>query len=107
MSYYQQVSYTTTGTKASLNLDPSIVPFNAFIAATVTGTATYGLQYSLSPFGSVQDADAIWFDVTDIPAGTATSATSVFTAPIARVRAVIAAVSGTVTLQIRQGLSTN
>lgn len=107
MSYYQQVIYTTTGTKASLNLDPSIVPFNAFIAVTLSNTATYGLQYSLSPFGTVADADAIWFDVSDIPSGTATSATSVFTAPIARVRAVIAAINGTLTLQIRQGLSTN
>ena len=32
MAYYQSNSYTTTGTKASINLDPAIAPFNCMVA---------------------------------------------------------------------------
>lgn len=106
MPLYHTIAYTDTGTKASQNLDPSIVPFNANIAVTVGTSGTYKLQYSLSA-NDVSDANALWFDSVDIPSGTTASATSVLTSPVSRIRLVIAANGGTITLQVRQGLSTN
>lgn len=108
MSLYRTVSYTTTGTKDSLNLDPSIVPFNVSVnVSIVAGSATYGLQYSQDPM-DVADAAALWFDSGDIPAGTITNAESMLASPISRIRLVIAAlVTGPLTIQVSQGISTN
>jgi len=108
MPLYQTVTYTTTGTKQSLNLDSSIAAFNAQIAVTLTaGTASYKLQYSLTPF-TIADASANWFDSADIPTGTTTSAVTVFAAPVERVRLVIAALSGgSLILEASQGISAN
>jgi len=103
---YNTVAYTTTGTKASLNLDPSIADFKVTVATTVGTTATYKMEYSLDPM-TVADSDALWFENATIPAGTTTSKVALITTPIARVRLVIAAVSGTLTIQVRQGISVN
>lgn len=109
MPLYQTITYTTTGTKQSLNLDPSIVPFNAAITVTLTGgTTSYKLQYSITPF-TIADANANWFDSADIPAATAASATVGFITPVSRVRLVIAALGGggSLVLETNQGISTN
>lgn len=108
MGYYRTETYTTTGTKGSWNADPAIVPFNLHVAVTLTtGPTSYKLQYSLDPM-SVADADAVWFDSGDIPAGTAASASTLFTSPVARFRLVIATLTaGSLQMQARQGLSTN
>ena len=108
MAYYQANSYTTTGTKASINLDPSVTPFAVSVACTLEGaaTGTYSMQFSLSPM-TIADADALWLTSGDVPVGTTTNAGSLFTSPVSRVRLVIAAVSGTLTIQTLQGLSTN
>lgn len=103
---YQTVAYTTTGTKTGVFLDPSIAPFQAAVQCTVGTTATYKLQYSLDP-QTVTDAAAIWADSSGIPAATAATAATTFIGPVSRVRVVIAAVSGTLTLQTQQGISTN
>lgn len=104
---YQRQDYTTTGTKTSINLDPAIAPFECTIAVTITGTVSYKLQWSLDPM-DVADANAIWFDSSDIPAGTATSKTSYLTSPVSRIRLVIAtATSATFALQTQQGMSIN
>jgi hypothetical protein len=109
MPLYQAISYTTTGTKASLNLDPSIAPFNASVACTlVAGSISYKLQFSLDPFDTVTDANALWFDSADIPSGTTASKTSALTYPVSRVRFIIASIAtGPLTVQILQGLSIN
>lgn len=106
MPLYQTITYTTTGTKQSLNVDPSIVPFNAAITVLLTGTASYKLQYSLTPF-TIADASANWFDSGDIPAATITSAVTGFLTPVSRVRLVIASISGSLVMEINQGMSTN
>ena len=103
---YRTEAYTTTGTKGSINLDPSIASFKVTVAVTVGTTATYKMQYSLDPM-TVADASALWFDSLTIPAGTTASKVEAMTSPVARVRLIIAAVSGTLTLQIRQGISVN
>lgn len=106
MALYQTVAYTTTGVKASLNLDPSISPFNALVAATVGTAATYKMQFSLDPM-TVTDANALWFDSADIPASSSASKTSALLAPVSRIRLDIGAVTGILTLQVLQGLSIN
>lgn len=107
MPLYREITYDTSGTKESLNLDPSVVPFNACVGCTLTGTASYKLQYSLSPM-TVADANALWFDSGDIPSGTSTSAATGFPYPVTRVRLDIASlVGGSIALQLLQGFSTN
>lgn len=103
---YRKEAYTTTGTKGSINLDPSIADFRVTVAVTVGNSATFGMQYSLDPM-SVSDANALWFDSTDIPAGSSASEIAVLTAPVSRIRFVVAAVSGTLSVQVLQGISVN
>ncbi len=102
-------TYSTTGTKGSWNLDPSIVPFNASVAVTLSATASYKLQYSFDTLDSptALDTDAVWFDSPDIPAATAANASAAFISPVARVRLVIAALTGTIKMTVLQGMSTN
>jgi hypothetical protein len=102
-------TFTGTGNTASWNCDPSITPFNLNVACAVLGTATYKLQYSYDslddPLGS--DASATWYDSVEIPAGTAVSAAQQFTAPVYRIRLVIAANSGGIKMTMLQGMSIN
>lgn len=108
MPLYKTATYTTTGTTDSINLDPSIAPFNATVAVTLTaGTTSYKLQWSLDPM-TVTDAAALWFDSTDIPASTTASKVSYLIAPVSRLRLVIASLSGgNLVLQVQQGISIN
>jgi hypothetical protein len=108
MPLYQTAAYTTTGTKASLNLDPSIAPFSAtaVVGLSSGGSTDYKLQWSLDPM-SVADADAVWFDSVNIPAGTASTAVTCFGAPVSRVRLIIASLTGSLTLNVAQPLSVN
>lgn len=108
MGLYRTENYTTTGTKDSWNADPAIVPFNLHVMCTlVAGTVSYKLQSSLDPM-SIADADATWIDSGDIPSATATSASTLFSSPVSRVRVIIAAIAtGPLKVQMRQGLSTN
>jgi hypothetical protein len=114
MSSYRTISYTTTGTKAALDLDWMIVPFNVSINCTLTtGPVSYKLQFSPTPMLdlnglSISDANASWFDSGDIPAATTTSASTSLTSPVARVRLVIATLTaGSLAMEILQGISTN
>lgn len=102
-------TYTTTGTKGSWNTDPSVVPFNCSLNLTVTGTATYSLQYSYDTLDSptAVDSDATWVTSADIPVGTTISQQTAFSVPIARIRVVIAAISGSLKVEMLQGMSTN
>lgn len=106
MPLYRTVTYTDTGTKASLNMDPSIVPFNASIAVTLASTGTYKIQFSLDP-ETVTDANALWFDSANFPASSATNILSNVNFPASRFRIVIAANGTGITVQSRQGISTN
>ena len=106
MALSHEVAYTDTGTKLSVNLDPSISPFNASVVCNLSSTGTYKLQYSLSG-SDVSDAAAIWVDSANIPAGTTATAVSNFMFPVSRCRLIIAANGGTITLQVLQGYTNN
>lgn len=107
MALSHEVSYTTTGTKPSINMDPSIAPFNASLAVTLGSTGTYSVQYSLSDFSTVTDANALWFTDSNLGVGTAASGVTNYMFPVTRVRVVIAALGTTLTLQTLQGFTTN
>jgi len=112
MPYYRSQIYSAPATTVSWNLDPAIAPFNAAVTVTLIGgpTASYKLQYTLDALDgpTATDASANWFDSPDIPAGTATGSTAGFLTPVARIRLVIATLTGgTLQMQMRQGLSTN
>lgn len=106
MAYSHYVSYTTTGTKASVNMDPSIVPFNASIGVTLSSTGTYGIQYSLDS-NDTPDASSSWFNDTNLPAGTALSGVTNYMFPVTKIRIVITALSGTLSLATLQGFTSN
>ena len=107
MPYYQTQTYTTAATEPSLFLDSSIAPFNAQVAVTISGTVSYKLQWTLAD-SNVADSAANWFDSTDIPSGTSASKTSIITAPVARIRLIIATLTGgSIILEVRQGMSIN
>lgn len=106
MPLFQSVVYSAPATTQSLNLDPSIVPFNATIICTLSGTASYKMQYAVTPF-TVADSSTNWVDSGDIPSGTTTSAVSGIITPVSRVRLVIASISGSITMEVTQGFSSN
>lgn len=108
MALNRKITYTTTGTKESLNLDPSISPFDVSITATLSGggSISYKMQYSLDPM-TTADADATWTDSTGIPASSTTSLTANLTFPVERVRFIIASLTGSLIVQTLQGISTN
>lgn len=105
---FQTATYSDNGTKDSIPLDPSIASFKAHIAFTLSsgGSVDYKMQYSVSPM-TVSDSAALWFDSLVIPANTAASAVEILATPFSRVRAVIASLTGTLTMQVRQGISVN
>ena len=102
MAYSHYVSYTTTGVKSSLNMDPSICPFNASLAVFVGTTATYKIQYSLDPIETA-DASSRWFDDANLPASTTVSGVTNYMFPVTKVRIDISAVTGTLELKTLQG----
>lgn len=104
-------TYTTTGTKASWNCDPSITPFALSVAIALLGVSTgsFSLEYSYDSLDSptATDSDAEWFVSTVIPLATAADSAQSFNAPIARVRIVIAALTGSLKMTMLQGMSVN
>ena|SRR5690348_5816473 len=108
MALYNAQTYSTTGTKASVNLDASIAPFQVSVVCTLTaGTVSYKVQYSLDP-ETIADSDATWNDSTGIPASTTASAATTFVGPVSRVRVVIGSLSGgSLVVQVRQGFTVN
>lgn len=104
LSHY--ATYTTTGTKPSLNMDASIAPFSATVGVGVGGGATYGVQFSLDAVETA-DASSTWYDDANMPASTATSKTTAYTFPVTKVRIVIAAVTDTVKFTTLQGFTNN
>jgi len=110
--YYQKLTYSGPGTQPSIGLDACIVPFNAVVACSLLGgaSASYKLQFTLNPLSDplATDADANWFDSPDIPGGSNTSALASFLTPAARVRLVIASLSGgSLQIEVQQPFSVN
>lgn len=106
MALAHSAAYTTTGTKESITMDPSIAPFNASVSVNLSSTGNYKLQYSLTS-ADIADSAAIWSDSVNIPAGTTASKVTNFMFPVTRVRVIITSMAGTITLETLQGFTTN
>lgn len=101
--------FSAAGTTVSWNLDNSIAPFNATVVCTLVGTGSYKLQWSMNALDGPLDTDAsaVWNDSIDIPAGTTTSAYMSIITPMARIRLVIASLTGTLEMFMRQPFTIN
>jgi|SRR5580698_5490098 hypothetical protein len=104
-------TYSAPATTVSWNCDQSITPFNVNVVCLLSngGTVSYKLQYSYDSLDNpvLNDTNATWIDSNDIPAGTSASAETNFSTPIARVRLVIASLTGTLTMKMLQPMSVN
>ena len=110
MAYSNYTTYAsgTTGEQPSINLDPSINPFSVTVAvAVVSGSASFGLEWSFDDFGSVSDASAVWFTDKLIPVGTTANIYENYSTPATRVRINIASNSGGLQLKVLQGYTIN
>ena len=105
MALYHQEIYTTTGVKTSVMLDPSIAPFNCNVAVTLSATAIFSLEVSLSDV-NVPDSAALWFTPTAF-ASASLAVMAPVNAPVSRIRANITALTGSLTLQTAQGFTIN
>lgn len=97
------VSKTGTGRSAVIAVDNFLNPFNVGIGATLSGTATYNIEYS---FDDPMDAgyvaaNATWFVAPNFSGLTASTGGS-FTVPCKAICINITADTGTVTAQIVQ-----
>lgn len=112
MSYQHTVIYpiAATGAQASLDLDPTIAPFqvSAVIVFNAGAAGTVQLQVTYDNFDSptMTDAQATWVNVGTGVTGTTVAA---LTSPVTRLRVTIsvALTGGTVTLRTIQGFSIN
>lgn len=102
MGYRRVETYTTPGTKVSWNMELTNASIGVFI--TLTGTGSYALQYSLDPLDSptATDADATWLDSNELPTGTTASGVVAFNTPVARIRLVIASLTGSLKMEALQ-----
>lgn len=109
-AYAHDVTYTTIGTKPSVDFDPKMAPFEASVAVIMTtGPVSYGMQYTLDDFTDPlkTDANAVWIDSTGIPLATVGSAQASLNFPVSRIRLVIATLTaGNLRLQTQQGYGT-
>jgi hypothetical protein len=99
---YQAQTFSGAGTTASINLDPSVADFKVRVRATVTGTISYKMQLSMNS-DPVADSAAVWWDSTEIPAGTVATDEELINYPVARIRFVIASGSGSIFVETLQG----
>ncbi len=108
MAYSQYNTYSAFGVKPSINLDPMINPFTASVGVIISsGTASYGIQYSVDPLGT-SDGSATWFNDATLPPGQTANGVTTYTFPVNRVRISIAQMQAgaSVALNILQGFST-
>lgn len=106
LSHYVTYPSGTTGAQTSINMDPSIAPFNASVAVWLVSTGTYAIQYSLDNY-DVSDANSRWFDDANLPTGTAASGVTNYMFPVTKIRINIAASGGNIELKVLQGYTIN
>lgn len=99
------ISYTVTGTGVSTvyACDNFQAPFNVGIGCTITGTATYSVQFTFDDVSadSFSAASATWFTASDFSAVSTSKAAS-FTIPCRGIRLNVSASTGSVAIQIQQ-----
>jgi hypothetical protein len=98
-----RVVLRAAGVSAPIPLDVNQSPFSVGLGATISGTATYTVQYTFDDvFASGFDPSAAaWISHTGLTDKT-TSADNSLTYPVTAVRLNVASVSGSVTLNVIQ-----
>jgi hypothetical protein len=104
------IAISSVGTYGPINMDYDQSPMNAAVGVTFNTsgtTAAYGIQYTLldqqvlSNIGST--LPIIWFNDATLSSGTSSGAAVTYNMPIAAVRCVVTAVSGSITFCVLQG----
>lgn len=96
------VSQTGVGVSPWFVLNPHVTPFNVGVAAVISGTVTYGVEYTYDDPNTVTTPTA--FPLSTIPAGTVASKDGQpgITWPVCSVRVNVSAGTGTVTVTFIQ-----
>lgn len=99
-----RISLTAAGVSTPVILDHYRCPFSVGIGVTLSGTASYSVEYTYDDvFSSAfNPATAQWFVTSGIPASTATSKDGVISSPVMAVRLNAASLSGTLTMTVIQ-----
>ena len=99
------VNWTATGVGTSpiYGVDNFQAPFNIGIGCTITGTATYSVQYTFDDIqaDNYSPASGNWFTSSDFNSVTTTKAAS-FTIPCRGIRLNVSASTGSVLFQVQQ-----
>jgi hypothetical protein len=95
---------TALGVSAPVILDIYLGPFSVGIGVTVTGTASYSVEYTYDDvFSSTfSPSTASWFAVSGLAAGTTVSKDGTLSSPVTAVRLNVASVSGSVVMNVIQ-----
>ena len=93
-----------TGPQTPISADYLQAPFSARVGVWLTtgSTASYSIEWTADDVNNA-NLTPRWFGDSALPAGTTASGTTVYTSPIAFVRANISALSGVLELKFLQG----
>lgn len=99
-----RLSLTAAGVSAPVITDHYRGPFNVGVGVTLSGSATYSVEYTYDDvFSSAfNPATAQWFAMSAFPAGTATSKDGAITTPVMAIRLNAATLTGTLTMTVLQ-----
>lgn len=104
MSARRSYTYTTTGAKDVINLDHLQLPFQASVLVDiVSGTATYSVELTYSDLTG-DSSGFRWFSDPALPAGQSQTRNFSIESPVTGCRLNIAAITGTVTITVIQGM---
>lgn len=93
---------TDTGPSAPIGLNWMARQFDATIQVFLTGTATFGLEYTLDNIMTTDPANVRWVPGGTMPAGTTVGGTEHLTTPFSGVRINPTAINGTIELRVVQ-----
>lgn len=94
-------SQTGTGTSVAIALDDFQNPFNVSLLASLSGTATFTIEYTMDDPCFVTAANSTWVAVPNFSAVSATTS-GAFTVTSKAVRINVASGTGIVTLKVLQ-----
>lgn len=97
-------SYSTIGTKTACIVDWAVVPFNVSVGVVlVSGTATFGVQYTLDDVNNAAVTPR-WIADATLPAGTSSTGFSAYQSPVQAIRMNIQSIGGVLEFKVVQGL---
>jgi hypothetical protein len=100
-----RLTLSAAGVSTPVILDHYRDPFNVGVGVTVSGTGpSYSVEYTYDDvFSSTfNPSTAQWFAMSAFPAATATSKDSALTTPVMAVRLNVAAITGSITMNVIQ-----